>query len=163
MRLFRILAVAGLAVVAAACATDDSPTTSVGAADAFTAIVDWQVDQEGPPTTGQALPVIYVTSEDGKTIGATTQAKVAGNTVDAAKVRFADTREDAIDTEVDGEPVHDDGVLLIVDKFDGKGQTSVPIGVTIYRDADDEEHLVLTVTGTGDGAEVTGSSIRPSG
>jgi hypothetical protein len=163
VRVLRILAVAGLAVAAAACTSGDPTTPSIGAADAFTAIVDWQVDRLGPPTTDQALPVVYVTSEGGKTIEATTQANVAGSTVDIAKVRFADTRSDAIDTEVDGEPVRDDGVLLIVDKFDGKGQTQVSVGVTIYRDETDEEHLVLTVAGTADGAAVTGSSVRPSG
>ena len=35
-------------------------------------------------------PVVYVATEDGTTIDAGVQAKVAQNTVDIAKVRFAD-------------------------------------------------------------------------
>ena len=163
MRVLRILAVAGLAVAAAACTSDDHPTPSIGAADAFTAIVDWQVDRYGPPTTDEALPVVYVTSEDGKTIEATTQAKVAGDTVDIAKVRFADTRGDAIDTTVDGEPVRDDGVLLIVDKFDGKDTTVLIVPITVYRDAADEQRLLVTVRSADGEVAVTSSSVRPSG
>ena len=62
---------------------------------------------------------------------------MANKTVDIAKVRFADERDDAIDTDVEGEPVKDDGVLLIVDDFDTEGVTQVPVGVTVYHDADD--------------------------
>ena len=129
----------------------------------YLAIVHWQVGRAGPPTTDAPLPVIYITSENGKTIDPGVQAKVANKTVDIAKVRFADERDDAIDTDVEGEPVKDDGVLLIVDDFDTEGVTQVPVGVTVYHDADDTEHLVLMVTAGEEGAEVTSSSVRPSG
>jgi hypothetical protein len=164
MRARWILAVVGLAATLGACASSsaDEPPT-VGAGDAYTAIVNWQVGQFGPPTTGAPLPVIYVTAEDGQTIDPGVQAKVANKTVDVAKVRFADVRNDAIDADVEGEPVKDDGVLLIVDKFDTKGASSLPIGVTVYHDADDTRHLVLVVAATDTGAEVTSSSVRPSG
>ncbi|MFT3851913.1 MAG: hypothetical protein QM733_04135 [Ilumatobacteraceae bacterium] len=163
MRVFRSLALASLVLVAVACTSDDDPTPSISAADALTAIVDWQAGRAGPPATDAALPVIYVTSEAGTTIDAGTQAKVAGNTVDVAKVRFADARDDAVNSDVEGEPVRDDGVLLIVDELDGKGVTQMPVGVTVYRDSTDEQHLVLTVAATDDRAEVTASAARPSG
>lgn len=163
VRILRLLVLAGLVLATAACTSDDDPTPSISAAEALTAIVDWQAGRAGPPATDAALPVIYVTSEAGTTIDAGTQAKVAGNTVDVAKVRFADARDDAVDPDVEGEPVRDDGVLLIVDELDGKGVTKMPVGVTVYRDATDEQHLVLTVATTDDRAEVTGSSVRPSG
>ena len=161
--LLRILAVVGLTLSAAACTSDGDEPSGIGAADALTAVVDWQVGRIGPPTTGQALPVVYIAAEDGTTIDAAVQAKVANNTVDLAKVRFADVRDDAIDVDVDGRPVKDDGVLLIVDEFDVKGSSELPIGVSIYHDAADEQHLVLTVTAGDAGAEVTSSSVRPSG
>src|SRR6478609_4439574 len=142
MRALRMLAVVGLVVSAAACTSDGPEPPSVGTADAFTAIVDWQIAKAGPPTTDQPLPVIYVTGADGSSIDASVQAKVAANTVDVAKVRFTDVVDDAIDVGTEGEPVKDDGVLLIVDEFDGKGVTSLPIGVTVYHDASDEQHLV---------------------
>lgn len=154
---------AGALVGLAACRSSGPTTPSISSADAYTALVNWQVGQIGPPTTDLPLPVVYVTAEDGGTIDASTQAKVAANTVDTAKVRFADERADAIDAATEGEPVKDDGVLLIVEKFDGKGTTSVPVGVTVYRDANDEQHLVLTVVATDDGAEISSSSVRPSG
>ena len=158
-----MLAVVGLVASLAACTSDGDAAPSVGTADAFTAIVDWQIAQAGPPTTDQPLLVIYVTGADGATIDASVQAKVAANTVDVAKVRFTDVVDDALVGNTEGEPVKDEGVLLIVDEFDGKGTTSLPIGVTVYRDANDEQHLVLTVAATTDGAEVTASSARPSG
>jgi len=151
-------------VALGACRSDDGGTSpSVSTSDAYLAIVDWQVDRAGPPTTGTPLPVIYITSENGKTIDPGVQAKVASKTVDVAKVRFADQRDDAIDTDVEGEPVKDDGVLLIVDDFDTADVTEVAVGVTVYHDADDTEHLVLIVTAGEEGAQVTSSSVRPSG
>ena len=152
------------AVALGACTSEsaDQPPT-VRAADAYLAIVEWQVDSAGPLTTGESLPVVYITAEDGQTIDAGVQAKVAQNSVDVAKVRFADARGDALDTHTDGEPVKDDGVLLIVDPFDAKGAVDVPIGVTVYHSADDQQHLVFVVSATDAGAQVTSSSVRPSG
>jgi hypothetical protein len=161
--LLRILAVVGLMAAASACTSDGDEPAGLGTADAFTAIVGWQVAQSGPPTTGQPLPVVYIAADDGTTIDPSVQATVAGNTVDMAKVRFADARDDAIDVDVEAKPVKDDGVLLIVDKFDPKGATDVPVGVAVYHDASNEQHLVLTVAAGDQGARVTSSSVRPSG
>ncbi len=165
---WKVLVAVVLALSAAACTSDGggTTTTSIGAADVYTALVDWQVgmiEGSGPPVTDAPLPVVYIAAEDGSTIDPKTQAKVAENTVDRAKVRFADSQDDAVDSDLDAAPVKDDGVLLVVAKFDGKNTNSVDVPVTVYHDADDEHRLLVTVTSNADTVSVTSSSVRPSG
>jgi hypothetical protein len=160
---WKVIVAVVLATLAGACTSDDNGQPSVGAADVYTALVDWQVGQAGPPVTGAPLPVVYIATENGTTIDPSTQAKVAQNTVDAAKVRFADNKDDAIDADVDGAPVKDDGVLLVVDEFTGKDTTVLVVPVTVYHDSSDEQRLMVTVRSSDGEVAVTSSSVRPSG
>lgn len=125
--------------------------------------MNWEVGQLGPPATNDALPVVYVASEDGTAIGAGAQASVVQATVDTAKVRFTDVRDDAIDKDIDGAPVKDSGVLLIVAKVDGKGKARIDVPVIVYRSENDHQPTTLTLVATTDGALVTSASTPPSG
>jgi hypothetical protein len=152
-----------LALVAVVgCSSDKAKPREIGTAAAYIAIVNWELGQLGPPATNASLPVIYIAADDGKTIDAGVQANVVHTTVDQAKVRFTDVRDDAIDTGVDGKPVKDDGVLLIVDKIDGKGHSRLEVPVTVYRSETDQQRTTLTLVATTDGALVTSVSSLPS-
>ena len=163
----RGVALAGALVVAllgfGSC-TSDKPAApaQISVSDAYTAIVRWEVGRTEPPTSAAVpLPTIFVTAENGNTIDARVQATVAKSTVTEAKVRFADVRDDAVDVKVDGSPVKDGGVLLIVDDI-VKGQSRLTLGVTEYRELDDKPKWDLTLVADSTGVSVTSASPQPS-
>ena len=84
-------------------------------------------------------------------------------TVETAKVRFTDVRDDAVDNSIESAPVRDNGVMLIVDKFDGTGTSQLELPVTVYNTEDDQRQMIVTVVATPDGASVTAASPPPSG
>ena len=67
----------------------------MSSADAITAIVAWQAEEQEPVIDDDGepqLPVIFVVAGDGTTIDVGVQADVAEATNDWATVRFADAR-----------------------------------------------------------------------
>jgi len=137
--------------------TGDPIVTEVGPADAMTALVRWQVDETEPVLDDDGepiLPVVYVVSQAGGTIDVGVQAAVVEQTVDDAVVRFADERAEAIDSELAGEPVKDDGVLLVVAELPDTAP-SMTFAVVRYRAVDDDESLVMDVTAGPAGIAVT--------
>lgn len=154
------LGIAALVAMAAAggCSNgDDAPSDVVGSADAITAAVAWQADEQEPvlDDDGEAqLPVIFVVADDGATIDVGVQADVAASTVDWATVRFADDVADTFDPDLDGEPVRDDGVLLLLGPM-AEPARSVEVDLVRYAAADSGEAFTLEITaatGTDDGA-----------
>ena len=85
----------GVLMVAGCGGDDDVPSTAVSSAEAITAIVAWQAEEQ-EPVIGEdgepQLPVIFVVAGDGTTIDVGVQADVAEATNDWATVRFADAR-----------------------------------------------------------------------
>ena len=135
--------------------------TEVGPADTLTAVVRSQVDETEPVLDegGEpVLPVMYVVSEAGGTIDVGVQAAVVEQTVDDAVVRFADERAEAIDDELEDEPVKDDGVLLIVAELPDAAP-SVTVAVVRYRNVGDSEALDMKVTAGPTGVDVTATPI----
>jgi hypothetical protein len=145
------------------CSSNSAKAPEIGSADAYVAIVNWEVGQLGPPATNAPLPVVYVASEEGNTIDAGAQVRVVQATVDTAKVRFTDVRDDALAKDVEGLPVKDSGVMLVVAKIDGKGKSRIDVPVTIYVNEQDQTLKVLTLVATTAGALVTSASSPPSG
>jgi hypothetical protein len=144
------LAVAAVVTVAplAACDNDGGADGVVGPADAIRAIVAWQADDQETvlDDRGEAgLPVIFVVAGDGTTIDVGVQADVASAMVDTATVRFADDVGDAFDPDVDGEPVRDDGVMLLVGPIPEARRTIV-VDVDRYHTVDDWEALQMEIT-----------------
>jgi hypothetical protein len=150
-------------VIFAGCTSDKVKTPEIGAADAYLAIVTWELGELPPPGTDASLPVVYIAPEDGTTIDAGAQANVLRATVDVAKVRFTDVRDDATDKGVDGAPVKDGGVLLIVGKIDAKGTSRLELPITVYRTETDQQDTVLTLVATTAGVTVTSAAPQPSG
>jgi hypothetical protein len=152
-----------LAVAAfAACDDDESGGTAtvVHAADALTAAVTWQADEQEPvlDDNGEAqLPVIFVVAGDGAKIDVGVQAEVAEALVDIATLRFADEPGETFDAALEGEPVRDEGVLLIIGPMPEAART-VSLEIDRYDTIDEWESLQLQITAapsTDDGAPPT--------
>jgi hypothetical protein len=149
----------GMVVASTGC--DDgsgaSPATpTVAASGALIAVIDWEVGEYEPMVNEDGdveLPVVYVAPAGGGTIDVGIQAAVVEATVETAIVRFADEAGEALDTDVEGEPVKDDGVLLIVGDMPDSSRT-IELGVVRYRSVDDDSMLVIEITVSADGAEV---------
>lgn len=138
--------------------------------EVYVAIIRWQLARQAGTTGDSALttevdaglPVVYVAAADGSEISAQVQARVAAATVDDATVRFADSRDEVLDLNADGEPVNDDGVLLSVEQIEPDAARRLTTEVVVYRSLDDQQTWELTVGAAGDGATVTSSTLQPS-
>jgi hypothetical protein len=59
-------------------------------------------------------------------------------------VRFADVRDDALDVDVEGQPVKDGGVLLLVGEVDER-PPPVDLNIDVYRNVDDDTAYTMKV------------------
>ncbi len=155
----RVIAAFVLGLAAAAC-TNDSGSTSpdeVTPADAYGAIIRWEVAEQEPVVDAngeEQLPVIFLATAGGGTIDIGVQAAVVESTVDEATVRFADDPSDAVDDGQDGEPVRNDGVMFVVANVP-PAAPSVDVAAERYVTTDERQSLRFTIAASPDGAEVS--------
>lgn len=146
-----------LSVATAACS--DGNTASPGQVDqsgAYTAIVEWQAGEQEPVLNDDGtakLPVIYVVAADGATIDVGVQASVAAATVDIADVRFADESSEAFDSGIEGEPVIDQGVMLLVGAIPDPART-IDVELLRHLSVETSSPFILRIT-----ADTTSSGI----
>jgi hypothetical protein len=129
------------------CDDDEAASDVVGPADAITAVVAWQTGEQEPVIADDGevqLPVIYIVADAGMTIDVGVQADVAESTVDWATVRFADDIADTFDPDLAGEPVRDDGVMLLVGPMP-EPAPSIEVPLVRYTAVDDGEPLVVEI------------------
>jgi hypothetical protein len=155
----RLAAMAWLIPVIVACGSNGPHGELVDEAGAVTAVVRWAADHEFTTAPDGPRPVVYVVSEDGSSIAATVQAEVARTTVDDIDVRFADKRDEALELDVENEPVKDGGRLLLLGPMPAKGSTTVGLAVDLYRTNHDIEPLVFSLRATTSGVTVV--SVQP--
>jgi hypothetical protein len=144
---------AGVALVAllAIASCDDAGDTPVGvvdAADAITAVLAWQAQEQEPVVDADGepeLPVIFVVAGDGAVIDIGVQADVAESTHDWANVRFADDVADTFDADLEGEPVKDEGAMLLVGPIPEPAPT-IEVDLIRYTTVDDGEPLRMEIT-----------------
>lgn len=100
----------------------------------------------GPPTADsrEALPVVYVVGAGEHEVAATVQSDVADELQDEVDVRFADERDEAIETGEPDQPVRDSGVLLMVGDVPEDGNR-IDVPIEIYRSELDTAMVVFTV------------------
>lgn len=140
------VAVLGVLTVAS-CDDDETDSDLVGPADAITAVVAWQAGEQEPVIADDGevqLPVIYVVADAGTTIDVGVQAEVAESTVDWATVRFADDIADTFDPDLEGEPVRDDGVTLLVGPIP-EPAPSIELDLARYTAVDESEPFVVEI------------------
>jgi hypothetical protein len=143
------------------CDGDDAADGVVGPADAISAIVAWQADEQEPVLDDEGttrLPVIFVVPGDGATIDVGVQADVASAMVDTATVRFADDIGDAFESDVEGEPVRDDGVMLLVGPIPEPRRT-ISVEVDRYQTVDEWEPLQMEITADSEPTGTGGESV----
>jgi hypothetical protein len=150
-----------VALTIAACGDGEPAETDVvDTADAITAIIAWQADGQEPVLDDQGdpqQPVIFVVPADGATLDVGVQADVTGATVDWATVRFADDVADTFDPAIEGEPVRENGSMLMIGPIPESAR-SIEVDVVRYTSATDAEALTLEITSdasTADGDDPT--------
>jgi hypothetical protein len=148
---------AGLALALGACSSDKPGVKPLKTADAYVAAIRWYLDENPQPTPTSDEPapdplIVYVAPDSGKAISSVAQANVVEDMADlkdVVTVRFADVRDDALDTDAENQPVKDGGVLLLVGEVQ-QGPPPVDVDVSVYRDANDEHDYVMKVVRSGD-------------
>lgn len=146
-----------LAIGVVSC-TDDpgAPDVVVRPVDAITAIIAWQADEQQPVTDADGtvqLPVIFVVAGDGATIDVGVQADVAQATVDVATVRFADDVTDTFDPTLEGQPVREQGVMLLLGAIpDAAPKITVDVNRFVAVDTSEALRVEITANVTPDGA-----------
>lgn len=116
--------------------------------------------QPPPPDDPEALPVVYVVAVGETTIAADVQAEVASELRDEAEVQFADERDEAVDEDVQGAPVLDDGVLIAVGDLSPDADP-VSMEVEVYRSERDVSKAVFNFAPGSSTWSVTTSSLLP--
>jgi len=91
----------------------------------------------------EGLPVVYVVGSGEHEFAAAVQADVAAELQDEIEVRFADERDEAVQTDTPDQPVADSGVLLLVDDIPEDGD-EIDVPVEIYRSEVDDSAVVYT-------------------
>lgn len=154
---------ASVIAVASSCSSDSGSTSpdEVTPADAYGAIVRWEVNEQDPilDANGQVqLPVIFLATAGGGTVDIGVQAAVVESTVEEATVRFADDPSDAVDDGQDGSPVRNEGVMFVVANVPPAAPT-LDVIAERYVTLDESESLRFTIDASPDGAEV--SEVEP--
>src|SRR3990170_2817687 len=148
-----------LAITMSSCSDDDADANGVHAADVLSAAIRDVVAGQPIPTDSQEYkPVVFVVGVGENGIEAGVQAEVATELRDDIDVRFADAREEPIDSGVEDEPVRDDGVLLLVSDVPESGNP-VEMSVEIYRSLSDWTKAIFTITVDNDSWSVTATSL----
>ena len=109
----------------------------------------------------EQLPVIFVVAVDGTTIDVGVQADVTAATIDWATVRFADQVADTFDSGLDGEPVRNDGSMLLIGPMPDPAN-SIELGLVRYYAVDDGESFTLQITSDTTTADTDNSTPRAS-
>lgn len=154
VRACALVALSTLAVLGGCGSDDPTSSSEVSVADAYNAAIRWYLQGvPAPPDTTETKPtVVYVAPANGKPIDVQTQADVAAEMSDmddVVIVRFADARDDALELDIEGQPVKDDGVLLLVGEVE-EGPPPVQLDVGVYHNTDDEGLYSMTITRVGD-------------
>ena len=140
------------------CTSDSVPErATVVPEGAYIAIVQWELGQAEPVVdeAGNVKPpVIYLASVLGGTIDVGVQAEVVATIDESAVIRFADDPRDARDKGLEGEPVKDEGVMIVLEEFE-PDQSVVEVQISRYKSASDEGLWLLEVTATDTGTAVT--------
>jgi len=160
----------GIVLFLAACTSDSGGVKPLSTADAYSAAINWYVDSlpVPPPTTGGDTPgpvIVYVVSETGKAINSQVQASVVADLADRkddVTVRFADVRDDALDVDVEGQPVKDGGVLLLVGEVEER-PPPVDLDIDVYRNVDDDVAYTMKVHRSGDEVTATAQTVDVPG
>jgi len=146
----RVLARVLVALVAlGGCSTASGDDGDVRTAGIYEAALRWALMEEGlQPTEDGDLPVVYVVASDGDPAPPEVQVEVVRNLMEEANLRFTDLRDDALQTDEEGQPVKDDGLLVLVGMVPAEGLL-VDLAVGLYHSEEERRPFVLRLAGSG--------------
>lgn len=155
-----VVAVAAAGTVAGCDGSDEGDVSRES--EVIIAAVRDVLTEQPPPPEPDELPVVFVVGVGERDIPAVVQAEVTRELDDAAAVRFADERGEAIEEDEEHVPVRDAGVLLVLGEVAGD-EDVVQLSVEVYRSDQDWSKRVLTIASGGSEWTVTSSSVLPAG
>ncbi len=151
--------VAGVGLLA--CDRDEKSQSPI--AQVLTGIVRDAAGDLPPDEDEDALPVVYVISGTDEDVPTTAQAAVASALNGEIDVRFADSRDEALDDSELGVPVRDGGVLVAVgnlrDHFADESVDQVEVPIEVYRTETQFSLRTLTFAASGDVWSLRSSSV----
>lgn len=151
--------VACLLVAFASCSSDGGADPNLRTAGIYEAALRWALETGShPPPDDGDLIAVYVASSDGSSIATEAQLEVVNTMKDDATLRFTDAQADALDEDVEGRPVKDDGVLVIVGPV--ADRSPLDLEIEVYRNDVDDRSYVLQMAGAGDNWRVTAATER---
>lgn len=144
-------------VALASCSPDGGPDPDLRTARIYEAALRWALDTDPPPPPdGGDLIAVYVASSDGSSIATQAQLEVVNTMRDEATLRFTDAQDDALDEDVEGRPVKDEGVLVVVGLV--ADRSPLDLEIQVYRNEVDDRSYVLRMAGGGDSWRVTAAT-----
>lgn len=156
--------VIGASLAATSCTSDSPANSSISTAAAYSAAIRWYLDSIDTTATSNTISsgplIVYVAPESGKAINPQAQASVVkemSDMSDIVTVRFADVRDDALQSDIDALPVKDDGVLLLVGEVPNHA-APVDVQVAVYHDSQDTHTFVMKIIASGDSFRATAVS-----
>lgn len=143
--------VVALLVVGGACGSSaDDPADGDGRTAAmYESILEWVLEAVPTPADDEDLPVIYVVSRAEDEIDIDVQVAVIEALEPVAVIRFADSRDEAVDDEEPNRPVRADAVLVGLGAVPPEGD-EVDVYAERYHDADDIDAWEVPLSHTGD-------------
>ena len=165
-----VLRLSLIGLLLGACGSDRDGVKRLKKADAYVAAINWYVDSlpAPPPTTDGGGPgpvVVYVVNEQGGAINSDVQASVVSQLAgrkDDVTVRFADVRDDALQLDVEDQPVKEDGVLLLVGDVDER-PPPLEFDVDVYRNLNDEVAYTMKVSRNNSQVTATAQTVGEQG
>ena len=131
----------------------------------YETILEWLI--AGEPGIGGAEGddwVLFVATRSAEVIDIDVQVDVVAALSSVVEVRFIDERTEAVDEELDGEPVRDLGLLIGLGAVNPQGDI-VQVYADRYRNAEQVEAWQFTVSRVGGVWELTGApeitDVRP--
>jgi hypothetical protein len=138
-----------------ACSTASGDDDDARTAGLYEAVLRWAIAAEGlRPDEDGDLPVVYVVASDGSSVAPEVQVDVVNALLEEADLRFSDARDDALDAGEEGQPVKDEGLLVVIGTVPPEG-VLVEMGVELYRTDDQTSAFVLGLAGSGERWNVT--------
>jgi hypothetical protein len=150
---------AALAIVGCGGSTKDEISRD---AQVYVATIRDVLAEQPPAEPPDVLPVVYVVGVGEERIPAGVQAEVAAALDEDAEIRFADKREEALQSDKEHVPVRDDGLLVAVGEV-APDVDPVVVHVEIYRSEADWSRVVLTIGKQSSQWTVTAESVVPPG
>jgi hypothetical protein len=128
-----------LALPAAACGSDDGPSTELGPKEWKASVYESVLREIALPEAHRSMPdtekpIVFLATSDGSGIGLEVQTIIARDLKDEADLRIEDDVENVVLDDEEGRPVRDDGLLVTVTPLPDDQPDRFDLTVALYVD-----------------------------